>query len=51
MMHIFVAVYLDIYLLIFLCAFKTKLERQNKMECQVTDLGLCISHSEYNNSI
>ena len=30
MMHIFVALYLKIYVPISLCAFKTKLERQNK---------------------
>ena len=38
-MHIFVAVYLNIYVPISLCDFKTKLERQNKMEYQVTNLG------------
>ena len=43
MMHYayFVAVHLNIYMYvpISLCVFKTKLERQNKMEYQVTDLG------------
>ena len=38
-MHIFVAMYFNIYVPISLCYFKTKLERQNKMEYQVTDLG------------
>ena len=37
-MH-FVAVYLNIYVPISLCDFKTKLERQNKIEYQVTNLG------------
>ena len=38
-MHIFAAVYLNMYVPISLYEFKTKLERQNKMESQVTDLG------------
>ena len=38
-MHIFVAVYLKIYVPISMCGFKTKLERQNKMEYQAIDLG------------
>ena len=38
-MHIFVAVYLNVYVPISLCGFKTNLERQNKMEYQATDLG------------
>ena len=40
MMHIFVALYLNIYVPISLCAFKTKLERQNKMEYHVADFGV-----------
>ena len=53
MVHIIVALCLNIYVPISLCAFKTKLERQNKMEYHVTDLGVCISHchSGYHNSI
>ena len=37
--HIFVAAYLNIYVPFSLCDFKTKLERQNKMEYQITKLG------------
>ena len=41
-MHTFVAVYLNIYVPISLCGFKTKLARQNKMDYQAADLGKAV---------